>query len=98
MKSVFWLKIKLETLACWRRDMLSSLKAGGVYYIDLVNVNIPGDAFRLNRKVLGLKRSCLKSALMLKIKGKLLTKREPQTETNIFGKGGQRLQSGEMTS
>lgn len=46
---VFWLKIKLETLASWRRDMLSSLKAG-LYYIDLVNVSTPGDAYRLNRK------------------------------------------------
>lgn len=48
-KVLFSLNIKLETLASWRRDMLSSLKAG-LYYIDLVNVSTPGDAYRLNRK------------------------------------------------
>lgn len=40
--------MKLEALATWRRYLLSGTLGAGVRYIDLVNLNIPGTAFRLN--------------------------------------------------
>ena len=91
---VFWSKIKLETLASWRRDMLSSLKAG-VYYIELVNISIQGDVFRLNRESVRLETQLSK---MLKIKGKLLTESGASNRDNCFWKSEQRLRFGEMAS
>ena len=46
---VFWLKIKQEVLARWRKEKSSNKFAAGVLYIDLVNLIIPGNAFYLNR-------------------------------------------------
>ena len=46
---VFWLKVKQEALSNWRREMVSSTLQAGTLYIDFVNLNIPGNAFRLNR-------------------------------------------------
>lgn len=40
----------METLASWKRDILSSHLKAGLYYIELVNVSIPGDAFCLNHR------------------------------------------------
>jgi len=47
---VFWLRIKQEAFSNWRREKLSGSLPPGVLYIDLVNLSIPGDAFRLSRK------------------------------------------------
>ena len=44
---LFWLQIKSECLAAWRRQLLDR-PAGVGRYIDLVNLNMPGNAFRLN--------------------------------------------------
>ena len=44
---LFWLQIKSECLAAWRRQLLDRQTRVG-RYIDLVNLNIPGNAFRLN--------------------------------------------------
>ena len=46
---VFWLKVKQEALSNWRREMVSGTLQAGTLYIDFVNLNIPGNAFRLNR-------------------------------------------------
>ena len=46
---IFWLKIKQEALARWRKEKLSNKFAAGVLFIDLVNLIIPGNAFHLNR-------------------------------------------------
>ena len=81
---VFWLKIKLETLACWRRDVLSSLKAGGVYYIDLVNVNIPGDAFRLNRESVRLETQLSKICIDAENKRKIVNRKGSLKQRQIF--------------
>ena len=80
---VFWLKIKLETLASWRRDMLSSLKAG-VYYIDLVNVGIPGDAFRLDRKSVRLETQLSKICIDAENKRKTANRKGSHKQRQIF--------------
>ena len=46
---IFWLKIKQEVLARWRKEKLCNKFAAGVLYIDLINLIIPGNAFHLNR-------------------------------------------------
>ena len=45
---IFWLKIKQEVLARWRKEKLCNKFAAGVLYIDLINLIIPGNAFHLN--------------------------------------------------
>ena len=47
---VFWLKISQEALSNWRRERVSGTLQAGIFNIDLVNLSIPGNAFRLNRK------------------------------------------------
>ena len=80
---VFWLKIKLETLASWRRDMLSSLKAG-VYYIDLVNLSIPGDAFRLNRESVRLETQLSKICINAENNRKIANRKGSLKQRQLF--------------
>lgn len=44
---LFWLKLQCESLTAWRKQ-LSDKQTVVSRYIDLVNLNIPGNAFRLN--------------------------------------------------
>ena len=83
MEVMFWLKIKLETLASWRRVMLSSSNTG-VYYIDLVNVGIPGDAFRLNCKSVRLETQLSKICFDAENKRKIVNRKGSLKQRQIF--------------
>jgi len=80
---LFWLNIKLETLATWRRVMLSSLKAG-IHYIDLVNETIPGNAFRLNRESVRLEKQLCKICIDAENKRKLGNKKGSLKQRQTF--------------
>lgn len=69
---VFWLKIKMEALVSWRRSMVCSSQS--LKYIELMNLSIPGDAFRLNKESVRLEKQFSRIATDSENKRKALNK------------------------
>ena len=63
--------------------MLSSLKAG-VYYIDLVNVSIPGDGFRLNHESVRLETQLSKICINAENKRKIVNRKGSLKQRQLF--------------
>lgn len=95
---VFWLQIKLETLASWKRDILSSHLKAGLYYIELVNVSIPGDAFCLNHRSVGPETQLSQICIDAETRKKIPNEKGHFKQRQTFWKSGQRMQFGEVTS
>ena len=71
---VFWLKVKLEALSSWRRDLSGTL-ISWVQCIDLINLNIPGTAFLLDSKSERLESQLSKACIEDRNKIKFLNKK-----------------------
>ena len=71
---VFSLKVKLEALSSWRRDLSGTL-ISWVQYIDLINLNIPGTAFLLDSKSERLESQLSKACIEDRNKIKFLNKK-----------------------
>ena len=82
---LFWLSIKSDSLATWRRQLVSDESQTGVQYIDLVNHNIPGDAFRLNRNSKRLESRLYELGNLVETKRKALNKKgSPKQRKEFF--------------
>ena len=80
---LFWLQIKSECLAAWRRQLLDRQKGVG-RYIDLVNLNIPGNAFRLNPSSKRLESRLYELGNLAEAKRKTLNKKGSPTQRKEF--------------
>ena len=76
--------IKSDSLATWRRQLVSDESQTGVQYIDLVNLNIPGDAFRLNRNSKRLESRLYELGNLVETKRKALNKKSSPKQRNEF--------------
>ena len=81
---VFWLRIKQESLSNWRREKLSGSLPPGVLYIDLVNLSIPGDAFRLSRKSKRLETQLSNSCIAVDAKRRQINKKGSPKQRQEF--------------
>lgn len=78
---VFWLKINQEALSNCRREKVNTGTLQlGILYIDLVNLSIPGNAFRLNRPSQGLETLLANSSIVAEAKRPQLNKKGSPTQ------------------
>ena len=91
MEWYFGLKVNQEALSNYRREEVnSSTLQPGIVYIDLFNLSIPGNAFRLNRKRQRLETLLANSSIVADAKRRQLNKKGSPTQ--------RRLPYSEMTS
>ena len=82
---VFWLKIKQEALATWRKEKLfGNLPDDGCLYIDLVNMCMPGNAFRLNRQSVRLETQLSNSCIVADAKRRAINKKGSAKQRQEF--------------
>ena len=81
---VFWLKINQEALSNWRRENVSGTLQAGILYIDLVNLSIPGNAFRLNRKSERLETVLSNSCIVADAKRRQINKKGSPRQRQEF--------------
>ena len=82
---VFWLKVNQEALSnCRREKVISGTLQQGILYIDLVNLSIPGNAFRLNRQSQGLETLLANSSIVAEAKRPQLNKKGSPTQRQEF--------------
>ena len=82
---VFWLKIKQEALATWRKEKLSgNLPDDGFLFIDLVNMCIPGNTFRLNRESVRLEAQLSNSCIVADAKRRAINKKGSPRQRKEF--------------
>lgn len=82
---VFWLKVNQEALSNCRREKVNTgtLQLGNLY-MDLVNLSIPGNAFRLNRPSQGLETLLANSSIVAEAKRPQLNKKGSPTQRQEF--------------
>lgn len=82
---VFWLKVNQEALSNCRREKVNTGTLQlGILYIDLVNLSIPGNAFRLNRPSQGLETLLANSSIVAEAKRPQLNKKGSPTQRQEF--------------
>lgn len=82
---VFWLKINQEALSNCRREKVNTGTLQlGILYIYLVNLSIPGNAFRLNRPSQGLETLLANSSIVAEAKRPQLNKKGSPTQRQEF--------------
>lgn len=80
---LFWLSIKSDSLATWRRQLVSDSQTA-VRYIDHVNLNIPGNVFRLNRNSNRLESRLYELGNLAETKRKALNKKGTPNQRKEF--------------
>lgn len=84
---VFWLKVNQEALSNCRREKVNTGTLQlGILYIDLVNLSIPGNAFRLNRPSQGLETLLANSSIVAEAKRPQLNKKGRQEFLDSYKK------------
>lgn len=96
---VFWLKVNQQALSNCRREKVNTGTLQlGILYIDLVNLSIPGNAFRLNRPSQGLETLLANSSIVAEAKRPQLDKKGSPTQGKNSWTSTRRLPYLEMTS
>ena len=79
---LFWLQIKSDALASWKK--LLNVQTGVGRFINMVNLNIPGNAFRLNPSSERLESRLYELGNLAEAKRKLLNKKGSPKQRKAF--------------
>ena len=80
---LFWLQIKSDALASWKKQLLNMQTRVG-RFIDMVNLNIPGNTLRLNPTSERLESRLYELGNLAEAKRKLLTKKGSPKQRKEF--------------